>query len=255
MLVQRETDVGFKTYAFFSDFPTTSKSWVECARLDAIEWIFNTRATFGFQILTAYLSVTYFDLFLSRRSIDDGKLWAIRLLSVACLSLAAKMEECRVPALSEFSIEDYQFENKVIQRMELLVLSTLEWKMGSITPFAYLQYFISKFYGESRPKGLVSKAMELIVDMIKEINLADHRPSMIAAAAALAASNGRLTRKVMELKMDFFSLWGTLENEIEMRKSKTPKFVISSNDSSRYAIENSSFVSTGAGIKRKLTFN
>ena len=77
------------------------------------------------------------------------------------------MEECRVPVLSEFSIEDYQFENKVIQRMELLVLSTLDWKMRSITPFAYLHYFISKFYGESMPKGLVSKALQLIMAMIK----------------------------------------------------------------------------------------
>ncbi|XP_022773930.1 cyclin-D5-1-like [Durio zibethinus] len=270
-LFQRETDVGFKNNTCFSDCPFTSKSWLECARLNAIEWIFNTRATFGFQIHTAYLSVTYFDRFISKKSIDDGKLWAIRLLSVACLSLASKMEECRVPALSEFTIEDYQFENKVIQRMEILVLSTLEWKMVSVTPFAYLHYFIRKFYGESRPKGLVSKALELIVAMIKEISLVDHRPSIIAAAAALAASNGRLTRKAMELKMDFISLWGSLENEhifswynmmleIEMRRSKTPKFVISSNYSSvHYALEksseDSSAVSTGAGTKRKLKFN
>ena len=79
------------------------------------------------------------------------------------------MEECRVPALSEFLIEDYQFDNKVIQRMELLVLGTLEWRMDSITPFSYLHYFIIKFYGESepRPKGLISKALELIVATIK----------------------------------------------------------------------------------------
>ncbi|XVF15430.1 hypothetical protein REPUB_Repub09cG0152400 [Reevesia pubescens] len=269
-LVRKETDMGFKTNATFSDYPTASKSWLECARLDAIEWIFNTRATFGFHIQTAYLSATYFDRFLSKRSIDDGKWWAIRLLSVACLSLAAKMEECRVPTLSEFPIEDYQFENKVIQRMELLVLSTLEWKMGSITPFVYLHYFISKIYGESRPKGLVSKALELIVAMIKEISLMDHRSSIIAAAAVLAASDDRLTRKAMELKMGFISFWRSLGNEhifscynmmqeIEMRKSKTPKSVISSNYSSLHyssvhAPENSSAVSTGAGTKRKLTF-
>ncbi|XWS45154.1 hypothetical protein CRYUN_Cryun15aG0112100 [Craigia yunnanensis] len=259
-LVERETDVGFKTNASFSDCTITSKSWLECARLDAIKWIFNTRATFGFQIYTAYLSVTYFDRFLSKRSIDDGKLWAIRLLSVACLSLAAKMEEGGVPGLSEFPIEDYQFENKMIQRMELLVLSTLEWKMDSITPFAYLHYFISKFYTESWPKGLVSKALELIVATIKEISLLDHRPSFIAAAAVLAASDGRLTRKAMQLKIDFISLWGSPENEIEMRNSKIPEFVISSNYSSVHyssvhAVENSSAVSTGVGTKRKLTFN
>ncbi|XVE87011.1 hypothetical protein DITRI_Ditri18aG0081300 [Diplodiscus trichospermus] len=267
-LIQRETEVGFKTETSFTDYQATSKSWLECARLDAIEWIVNSRATFGFQMHTVYLTVTYFDRFLSKKPIDDGKLWVIRLLSVACLSIAAKMVECRAPALSEFPTEDYQFENKVIQRMELLVLSTLEWKMDSITPFAYLHYFISKLYGESRPKGLVSKALELIMDIIKEIHsLVNHRPSIIAAAAAIAASDGGLTRKAMEFKMDFISLWGSLENEhifscykmmqeLEMRKSKTPKFVISSNYSSvNYALENASAVSSGAGTKRKLTFN
>ena len=98
---------------------------------------------------------------------QNGKMWAIRLLSVACLSLAAKMEECNVPILSEFPTEDYDFESKVIQKMELLVLSTLEWKMGSITPFSYLSYFINKFCGDSRPKELVSRAVELIVAITK----------------------------------------------------------------------------------------
>ncbi|TYJ10810.1 hypothetical protein E1A91_A11G233900v1 [Gossypium mustelinum] len=269
MLVQREIEIGFKTSASFSD--SKLKSWLECARLDAIQWMFNTRAIFGFQIHTAYLSVIYFDRFLSKRSIDDGKLWAIRLLSVTCLSLAAKMEECSAPAFSEFPIQDYQFENKTIQKMELLVLTTLEWKMSSITPFAYLDYFIHKFYGEYRPKGLVSKIMQLIMSMIKEISLVDHRPSIIAAAAVLVAYDSRLTRKSIDLNVDFISFWGTLENEhifwsynmmqeIEMRKSKTPTSVISSNYSSvTYssldAIETSSAVSNGAGTKRKLTFN
>ncbi|KAG4175897.1 hypothetical protein ERO13_A11G215600v2, partial [Gossypium hirsutum] len=244
MLVQREIEIGFKTSASFSD--SKLKSWLECARLDAIQWMFNTRAIFGFQIHTAYLSVIYFDRFLSKRSID-------------------------CPAFSEFPIQDYQFENKTIQIMELLVLTTLEWKMSSITPFAYLDYFIHKFYGEYRPKGLVSKIMQLIMSMIKEISLVDHRPSIIAAAAVLAAYDRRLTRKSIDLNVDFISFWGTLENEhifwsynmmqeIEMRKSKTPTSVISSNYSSvTYssldAIETSSAVSNGAGTKRKLTFN
>jgi cyclin D5 len=94
---------------------------------------------------------------------QDEKLWTIRLLSVACLSLAAKMEECKVPALSEYRMEEINFENRMIKKMELLVMKTLNWKLGSITPFAYLHYFINKFCGESRPKGLVSRAVELIV--------------------------------------------------------------------------------------------
>lgn len=75
---------------------------------------------------------------------QESKPWAIQLLSVACLSIAAKMEEQSVPLLSEYPIE-YRFENKVIKNMELLILSTLEWKMGLPTPFAYLHYFFTKF--------------------------------------------------------------------------------------------------------------
>ncbi|KAK8716623.1 hypothetical protein V6N13_043928 [Hibiscus sabdariffa] len=210
-LILRETHVGFKTN------PSTSKAWLQSARLDAIEWIFNTRETFGFQVHTAYLAVTYFDRFISIRSIDEGKLWAVRLLSIACLSLAVKMEECKVAVLSEFHTEDYEFQSKVIQRMELLVLSTLEWKMNSITPFSYLHYFIRKLHAESNPKGLISKAPELIIAIIKElnasnaeINSADYRPSTIAAAAVLAASNNGLTRKAMEVKIGSIPLWGSL---------------------------------------------
>ncbi|GMI68034.1 cyclin d5;1 [Hibiscus trionum] len=258
-LVLRETDAGFKTN------PSTSKPWLQSARLDAIEWIFNMRETFGFQVHTAYLSVTYFDRFISIRSIDEGKVWAVRLLSIACLSLAAKMEECKVPVLSEFQTKDYQFENKVIQRMELLVLSTLEWKMNSVTPFSYLQFFITKFHAESNPKGLISKAIELIISIIKAINLVDYRPSIIAAAAVLAASNSGLTREAMEAKVDSISLWGCLQSEemyicygmMEMGKSKTPKSVISSNYSSVHnvVVEGVSDVSHGGGTKRKLIFN
>lgn len=33
------------------------------------------------------------------------------------------------------------FEAKTIQRMELLVLSALEWKMNPVTPISFLDYF------------------------------------------------------------------------------------------------------------------
>lgn len=45
-----------------------------------------------------------------------------------------------------------------------------------------------------------------------EISLVDHRPSIIAAAAVLAAYDSRLTRKAIDLNVDFISFWGTLEN-------------------------------------------
>lgn len=48
--------------------------------------------------------------------------------------------------------------------------------------------------------------------LIIGINLMDIRPSIIAAAAVLAVSDGQLTRKTMELKMSVISFWGSQDN-------------------------------------------
>lgn len=92
---------------------------------------------------------------------QKGKTWAVELLSVACLSLAAKMEEHSAPAVSEFRVKGYRFSSEAAQRMELFVLSTLEWRMLTVTPFAYLNVFASKF-DERGQKGLISKAIDFI---------------------------------------------------------------------------------------------
>lgn len=39
----------------------------------------------------------------------------------------------------------------------------------------------------------------------------DHRPSMIAAAAVLAASDANMTRQAVELKMNVVPCWDSLE--------------------------------------------
>ncbi|KAI3462690.1 hypothetical protein Pfo_019353 [Paulownia fortunei] len=147
----------------------SERSWLKCARSEAVKWILETRAVFGYHYRTAYLSVIYFDRFFVGWWISEGKWWGIRILSVACLSLAAKMEECKVRALTEYYVEGYNFQGIAIQRMELLVLHALEWKMSSVTPFAYLNYFAAKFCGESWHQELVIQADELILAIMKGI--------------------------------------------------------------------------------------
>ncbi|XP_076952620.1 cyclin-D5-1-like [Bidens hawaiensis] len=228
------------------------------ARLHAINWIFTTREVLGFHFRTAYLSLTYFDLFNSRRLIDNGKEWAIQLLGIACLSLAAKMEEQAVPSLSHYKAQGYNFESSVIQRMELMVLATLEWKLCCITPFAYLHHFFSKIWDECDCNELlVSKAIELILDFSKEVNLMDHRPSVVAIAAVLLACDDQLTRNTLEFKIGVVSSLHSLEKErihhcydllkkIETKKNKTPEF----NSFDLLTWNRSSNI----GIKRKLTY-
>ncbi|KAL7187493.1 hypothetical protein ACSBR1_037552 [Camellia fascicularis] len=109
----------------------------------------------------------HFDRFLSRRAIDSDKWWAMQLLSAACLSLATKMEEYRVPSPSEFQLE-CNFDSKVIQRMELLVLNALEWRMSSVTHFAFIHHFIRTLGNHhSPPRNVVSRTVHLILAIMR----------------------------------------------------------------------------------------
>ncbi|CAK8568367.1 unnamed protein product [Lathyrus sativus] len=199
LLIQKEISFGFK-----KDGVLVFDESLKRARFNAINWIFKITDALDFHFQTAYLSVTYFDQFLTKRYIDAEKNWAIRLLSIACLSLAAKMEECNVPELSKFQLEDcYFFQGKVVQKMELLVLTTLDWNMSIITPFSFLSYFVKKFGNDSTSSLIVSDTMQRIFTVIMEgFNLMDHKPSVVAAAATLLALDQTLTVEDVRLKMN-----------------------------------------------------
>ncbi|RWV87441.1 hypothetical protein GW17_00050558, partial [Ensete ventricosum] len=156
----------------------------------ALWFVEQVHAHYSFGPLTAYLAVNYLDRFLSGYELPQGKAWMTQLLSVACLCLAAKMEETEVPLSLDLQVGDakYIFEAKTIQRMELLVLSTLKWRMQAVTPFSYLDFFLHKFNGGSAPsKILVSRSVELILSMARGTELLGFRPSEVAAATALSA--------------------------------------------------------------------
>lgn len=113
--------------------------------------------------------------------------------------------------------EGFIFDAQRIHRMELLILSTLNWRMRSITPFSFVYFFISLFElkDPALTKALKDRATELIfkardgkigyrffklifeearflrniiVVYIAEIKLLEYKPSIIAASALLCAS-------------------------------------------------------------------
>ncbi|KAI3673017.1 hypothetical protein L6452_39125 [Arctium lappa] len=193
MLLEKEIDR--------SHIQSRVDDWIISARSEAIQWIINTRAFFRLRFSTAYLSVTYIDRFLSKGLIDSDKHWVIRLLSVACLSLAAKMENRIAPALSNYPTDVYNFESSVILRMELLVLTALDWRMHSITPFDFIHCFISCFCAEYSKRHFVSQTTQILFATIKDTKIMGHRSSTVAMAATLMAMDQNLTRESLEIKL------------------------------------------------------
>ncbi|CAL5338364.1 unnamed protein product [Camellia sinensis] len=150
------------------------------------------QAYYGFQPLTAYLSVNYLDRFMYSRRLPQTNGWPLQLLSVACLSLAAKMEELLVPSLLDLQVEGakYIFEPRTIRQMELLVLGVLDWKLRSITPFSFVSYFACKLDSTGTFSGLLkSRATQIILSYIQEASFLEYWPSCIAAAAILCAAH------------------------------------------------------------------
>ncbi|XP_076916087.1 cyclin-D4-1-like [Bidens hawaiensis] len=159
-------------------------------RQDSINWILNAHSHYRFQPLTAILSVNYFDRFLSSATFELNSGWEFQLLSVACLSLAAKMEESEVPLLLDLQVLEprFVFEPKTIQRMELLVMEKLDWRLRSITPFDFIDYFIFNLpHSSTNDNQLHSICSDLIIKTIRVVDFQRFRPSVIAAAAVISA--------------------------------------------------------------------
>ncbi|KAI4337623.1 hypothetical protein L6164_016012 [Bauhinia variegata] len=159
------------------------------ARKEAIDWIEKVRTYFGFGPLCEYLSINYLDRFLSAYELPKGKAWTMQLLAVACLSLAAKVEETEVPLIVDFQVGEskFLFEARTIQRMELLVLSTLRWRMQTITPFSFIDYFLRKInFDEIPPRNSIVRSTQLILSTARGIDFLEFRPSETAAAVAIA---------------------------------------------------------------------
>ncbi|KAE8725624.1 Cyclin-D1-1 [Hibiscus syriacus] len=159
------------------------------ARQDSINWILKVHAYYNFNPVTAFLSVNYLDRFLSSHSLLLENGWPFQLLSVTCLSLAAKMEELEVPLLLDLQVLEprFVFEPKTIQRMELRVMDILNWRLRSVTPFDYLHHFVSKLPSDSFD-SLISASSDLILSTTRVIDFLQFTPSTMAAAAVFCAA-------------------------------------------------------------------
>ncbi|XP_042400183.1 cyclin-D2-1-like [Zingiber officinale] len=180
-------------YSPARDYPDRfrSNSLDSSARQEAVAWILKVHSYYHFRPLTAYLSVNYMDRFLSSHRLPQNE-WALQLLSVACLSLAAKMEETLLPSLLDLQVEDakFIFEPRTILRMELLVLTALNWRLRSVTPFTFIDFFVHKIDPVGKyTRYLIAWATEITLATMKDIRFLSHCPSSLAAAAIIRATD------------------------------------------------------------------
>lgn len=144
----------------------------------------------------SYLAVNYLDRFLSTQPILEEKPWILSLVAFSCLSLAMKMTETTDDSsVSDIKIQQHNggiiFDSRTVRRMEFLILDSLKWRMRSVTPFCFINFFISLFEFKDPPstKALKSRATEIILTAQNDATSLDFRPSIISASALLSASH------------------------------------------------------------------
>ncbi|KAI9120665.1 hypothetical protein K1719_007698 [Acacia pycnantha] len=168
-------------------------------RCEAVSLISQVRFSCNLDPFRTYLAINYLDRFMSRQEIKKGKPWFLRLIVISCLSLASKMTNTPFP-ISDLQIEGCGFEARSIQKMENLVLGTLEWRMRSITPFSFLHFFISLAEIElkdpsSKKQALKQRASEIIFNAHYDIKFVGFKPSIVAASALVCASGELFPQK------------------------------------------------------------
>ncbi|GER34490.1 cyclin d2 family protein [Striga asiatica] len=164
----------------------------------ALHWMLKACAHHNYGETCLYTAMTYFDRFLSVYefpicSLGGGdRKWVTQLISVACLSLAAKIEEVNVPTTLAFQAGEpkFLFEGKTIQRMEFLILNRLDWKIKAYTPFNFVDFYLRKMNNGEGPswKTIINRSLDVIISTIEGIEFLKFRPSEIGAAVAVFVS-------------------------------------------------------------------
>ncbi|KAG2300631.1 hypothetical protein Bca4012_012385 [Brassica carinata] len=177
-------------------------------RNQALDWIWKACEELQFGPVCICLAINYLDRFLSVHDLPSGKAWAVQLLAVACLSLATKVEEIKVPELKHLQVGDpwFMFESKYVQRMELLVLNVLKWRLRAVTPCSYIRYFLSKINGcDQKLSSRLVRSLQVIASTTKGIDFLEFRASEIGAAVALSVSGELHTLQFDKLPFSSFS--------------------------------------------------
>lgn len=175
----------------FSGFAIETDPFVTAARREAAEWILKVNGYYGFSTLTAILALNYLDRFFMRFEYQQEKPWMMHLASVTALSLAAKVEETNVPLLLDlqlrFNVDSkHVFETKTIQKMELLMLSTLEWKMNLVTPLSFVDHVMRRLRLKNRLYWDFRRRCErLLLSLIADCRGVRYEASVLATATMI----------------------------------------------------------------------
>eukprot|EP01137_Pigoraptor_chileana_P032140 Opistho-2@21060 len=161
----------------------------EWHRRDTLDWLYDIADAHRLMPQTYALSINYFDRFLS---VCKVRIEQLQLIAAVCMSLAVKFRETdkymRAEDLAASS--DGAFKAEFLLKLEPYVLRRLEHRLYAVTPFDFLDLFLTNFrvlIGDCDLSSITSMASSLIELALIHYDFISYDSGTVAAAALLLA--------------------------------------------------------------------
>ncbi|ONK79220.1 uncharacterized protein A4U43_C01F4150 [Asparagus officinalis] len=150
-----------------------------------------------------YLAINYGDRLIHNNQVQEPHYTSV--IAAVCLFLASRHSDSGRP-LSIFDLrEDDGFEYFSYDeghRAEVQVMNSLNGDLNSVTPFAFLHFYLSRFYPKPISQHwnvLTDRASEMLFDIqTASEGILKYRPSVIAAAVLLCSVKEQFPRQFAE---------------------------------------------------------
>jgi len=150
-----------------------------------VDWLVQVHMKYKLRPETLYLAINIVDRYLARVSVPRK---CLQLIGVVAMLIAAKVEEIHPPEVTDFVyITDNAYAKADLLKMEVKMLSTLDFEVAVTTPMHFFDLLMSANESSSVQKDLCRYLLELaIVD--PSMIVVRYLPSQLVAAATLLSN-------------------------------------------------------------------
>ena len=150
----KETFTNFKEDEATPKNPSEYLISIEGARANMVNWLSFLCSKLNFSDQTLFRSVSIFDEYISKLTIDDASQinqQYLNLITIACLSLATKLEEINCNYISFLNEKVLNtpnakiFTNNDLTNMEFQILKLLQYNTMFSTPLDFLEIYLDIF--------------------------------------------------------------------------------------------------------------
>jgi len=148
-----------------------------------VDWLVEVHMKYRLKSETLFMAVNLIDRYLAMRQVPRKRL---QLCGVTALLVASKFEEIYPPEVKDFVyITDNAYTKEDILKMEVSMLSALNFELCSPTP----AHFLERFRRSSRCSEEHAHLMQYLAELsLLEAQMVQYTPSLVAAGAALLSN-------------------------------------------------------------------